>query len=372
MWVEMGSKYLILENYIGPIDVPWNENANELHFVVILTDRIGDAFNAIYFLSNLKQLYPQAKITYIGRILGDAEFHKQIIGQYVDQVLFKEMIYEVDFKRLNPDVIFDLNPISDLFSYYPSELAVRIGHNNRCDIHVPQPRYNMKANDHLNILRLFGKEVEFKYKPISLPPMEDDRVLPFTPKSPYIALCLEATAKAWMMSDCTAAALIEYLLELDKWDVYILGSNINENGYAYCGKSSRVHQCTGVLSLYQTICMLEGAELVISVDTGLMHAASYLGKPLLGIFTCGEPHKNGPQGQTGATMLINVHSEAPEILEKIDRLQPFTEQAYLRIDHVIKGFDMLLKAKSSNVTERLLNISNIPWESKKQNHLITA
>jgi len=219
----------------------------------------------------------------------------------------------------------------------------------------------MKANDHLNILRLFGKKVEFKYKPIVLPPLGDDRILAARPAKPYIALCLEATAKSWVMSDETTTALIEYLSALNKWDIFILGNNINGNGYAYCGNSPRVHQCTGTLSLYQTMCILGGSEYVISVDTGLMHAASYLGKPLLAVFTCGEPHKNGPQGQQGATVLVNVHSEAPEIIEKQDRFQPFTEHEFLRIDHVVNGFDILLRSESSTVEDRILETYTVPW-----------
>ncbi len=371
LWAEIGTQYLRLINYGAQRAVPWDPRAPTLHFVIVLTDRIGDALNSIYFLSNLRRLYPQARLTYIGPAFGDAEFQRRIIGPYVDRVVLSNSLREAEFLALRPDVVFDLNPEASLFSYYPRRLGLRIGHHPLCDIHIPQVTYNMKANDHLNILRVFGADVQFTYPPIVLPPARDDRVLLARPRRPYVVLCLEATARAWMMSHETMTAFIEYLLEQDRWDVFLCGNNINENGYAYRGGSPRVHQCTGVLSLYQTICVLGGAEYVVSVDTGLMHAASYLGRPLLALFTCGEPHKNGPQGQRGPTVLVDVHADVPKIEAKMDQVHPFTEQAFLRVDHVVEGFEALLHAEPTTVQERLLEVSTTVWAEQHETQFAT-
>jgi len=361
IWAEMTSKYLVIEKPTSSsMSVPWDETKDELNIVVILTDRIGDAFNSIYFLSNLKRLYPSSKLTYIGHAFGDVQFLKRIIGQFVDEVLFLDTLSEEDFIALAPDVIFDLNPVSELFPYYPLDLGVRVGHHEKCEVRVPQAHYNMKANDHLNILRALGKDVEYSYEPITLPTPGDRHVFPVWPSRPYITLCYEATARSWMMSDELMDDLIEYLVGLQKWDIFILGSNINEHGYCYSGKSKRVYQCTGTLSLFQSICIIAGAEYAISVDTGMMHAASYLGKPLLSVFTCGDPGKNAAQGQRGANVLVRVRTDPPSpIWQKTDGLQTFMERQFLRLDHIVEGFEKLLKAEEVPLLDSVVENNNI-------------
>lgn len=340
VWSEVTTKYLQLTNFSKIKEPIWDESKKDLHFVIILTDRIGDAFNSIYFLANLQTLYPNAKITYITKYFGDPQFAKKIISQYTNTIMFYEMLREEDFLDLVPDVIFDLNPVSELFKYYPSNYAQRVGHHDRCDMQIKQPLYNMKANDHLNILRVFGKDVKFNYKPLEIdePNFESP---PFSevPNKPYFALCLEATARSWMLSNDVMNSLVNYLLESYNLDIVILGSDINNHGFFYNGSSERVHQCTGVLSLYQTVQVINKAKYVVNVDTGLMHAASYVGKPILGIFTCGDPIKNGPQGQLAASMLLVCHtSPAPEIMKR-DFLQTFAEQDFINIDHLAEGLD---------------------------------
>jgi len=355
LWAETISSYLVADDQTPSDDAPWDKTKISLHFVIILTDRIGDAFNSLYFVNNLRRLYPRARLTYIGRVFGDARFGRHIIGQYVNEVLFLETLSEEKFKELRPDVIFDLNPVSGLFPYYPSEMAIRVGHHDRCDIVIPQPHHNWKANDHLNILRFFGKDVKYTYPPIRMPQRGDKRFLLSWPKKDYVAVCFEATARAWMMSERVMDDVINYLLERNSWDVCILGNNINEHGYLYSERSERVHQYTGQLSLLQTICVLAHAKFVVSVDTGLMHATSYLGTPILGVFTCGDPGKNGPQGPNGISLVTRVCMEPPSgVIAKRDHLQSGKERNFLRIDHVVEGIEKLFVAKKTNVAERII------------------
>lgn len=49
------------------------------------------------------------------------------------------------------------------------------------------------------------------------------------------------------------------------------------------------------LSLLQIACLLQGAKSVIGVDTGLLHLANALDKPLVGIYTDSDPAKTGVQ-----------------------------------------------------------------------------
>jgi len=354
IWCETSSHYLVAENIQPQSDPWWRTYKAAPSIVVILTDRIGDALNSIYFLHNLKTLCPSARITYIGPDLGDPAFLHRIIGQYVDQVRIIGQMSEKEFQGLQADVIFDLNPIPELFSYYPRSTARRIGHNRRCDVVVRQPPRNWKANDHLNLLRYFGEAIEFRYTPIQLPPRDDYRQQIRWPQRPYVALCLEATARAWMLCEHVMDELVRYLLQTTDLDICVVGSNINEHGYVFPSDSQRVHLLTSELSLFQAVCLLGQAEWAVTVDTGLMHAVSYLGVPLLALFTCGDPEKNGPQGQCGRVVVQRVRMDPPTgIWEKRDYKQSGDEKRYLRLDHIVEGIKKLHTTHETPIAQRI-------------------
>ena len=61
--------------------------------------------------------------------------------------------------------------------------------------------------------------------------------------------------------------------------------------------------------------LMASAELVIGVDTGLMHLAAALGVPLVAIFTGSKPHLTGPVG-SGPMAVLGAHG-APPTLEEV-------------------------------------------------------
>lgn len=67
---------------------------------------------------------------------------------------------------------------------------------------------------------------------------------------------------------------------------------------------------------------IAGAEVVIGVDTGLLHLAAALGVPLIGIFVGSEPGLTGPMGR-GPIAIIGRNGALPtadEVLAALDRL----------------------------------------------------
>lgn len=355
IWCEMPRQYL-LEHNAAPenVDLDFGPDGPK-HILIILTDRIGDAFNSLYFLANIRRLFPQAKLSYISQAFGDATFMRRIMGAYADDIYLAEVMSEQDFIELEPDVIFDLNPIASLFPYYPAQHAARIGHHEKCDIVVPQPQRNWKANDHLNILRVLNLDVEYRYPPIPLSLLHDRRLVLGLPSRPYIALCFEATAKSWMLDDDVVDGLLRYMLDKTDYEICIVGGDLNNHGIFPTITSDRIHNYTGRRSLTQAIGILAGAESVVTVDTGLMHAASYLGRPTAAIFTCGDPGKNGPQGQRGRVAVQAVCMDPPTgVWEKRDDLQSGIERAFLRLDHVVEVYEALLHAPETEVAERVM------------------
>jgi heptosyltransferase-1 len=70
--------------------------------------------------------------------------------------------------------------------------------------------------------------------------------------------------------------------------------------------------------------LIAGAELVVGVDTGLVHMAAALAVPLVAIFVGSDPDRTGPQG-AGRIAILGARSAQPEVaevLQAIDRIMP--------------------------------------------------
>ncbi len=63
--------------------------------------------------------------------------------------------------------------------------------------------------------------------------------------------------------------------------------------------------------------LIAGAELVVGVDTGLLHLAAALGVPLVAIFAGSEPGLTGPVGN-GPIAVLGTHGAAPSAEEVIE------------------------------------------------------
>ena len=71
------------------------------------------------------------------------------------------------------------------------------------------------------------------------------------------------------------------------------------------GWGGNVQSAAGTLSPPQTWALLDEADLVISVDTCIIHMAAALGKPVISLFGAGDPLVWGPHGQS--ERVIQVH-----------------------------------------------------------------
>src|ERR1700689_3955920 len=63
---------------------------------------------------------------------------------------------------------------------------------------------------------------------------------------------------------------------------------------------------TGKTNLRQTVALLERAELVIANDTGPMHIAAALGRPLVSIYGPPRPHRPGPFGRLDSVVHLDI------------------------------------------------------------------
>ena len=77
------------------------------------------------------------------------------------------------------------------------------------------------------------------------------------------------------------------------------------------------------LSLLQAAALLQRAQSIIGVDTGLLHLANAVNRPLVGIYTDSDPNKTGVQTSPWASNHGNIGSppNVEEIYQAIQRNQ---------------------------------------------------
>ena len=125
---------------------------------------------------------------------------------------------------------------------------------------------------------------------------------------PVLALCPGAEygpAKRWPTDYFAQVAQTKIQ---EGWQIWVLGSpkdhsiaeeigkNFNQDLYNFCGKTS----------LTQAIDLLSISDLVISNDTGLMHIAAALNKPLVSIYGSSSPHFTPPLSNQVKCVSLNL------------------------------------------------------------------
>ncbi len=126
--------------------------------------------------------------------------------------------------------------------------------------------------------------------------------------APVLILCPGAEygpAKQWPAEHF--AALAQYYLD-KKWQICLLGSakdkDIANRIEKLCQK--KVLNLCGRTSLSQVMDVMSYGDLVVSNDSGLMHMAAALEKPVIGIYGSSDPQFTPPLGQNARVVSLNL------------------------------------------------------------------
>jgi len=98
---------------------------------------------------------------------------------------------------------------------------------------------------------------------------------------------------------------------------------------------------TGQLTLPEMIEWIRLSELVVTNDTGPMHAAAALRKPVVGLFGPTEPHRTGPYGQLNSVLQLKLAC-TPCLSPHCRNLQPLECLQTLPVSLVVERVERLL------------------------------
>src|SRR5262249_9283192 len=104
-----------------------------------------------------------------------------------------------------------------------------------------------------------------------------------------------------------------------------------------------VRDVTGRTTLPQLAALLDGADVMVANDTGPLHLAAALGRPVVAPYTCTRVRLNGPYGAEAGAIEARVHCQG-SYLKRCNRMECMTELTPFRLWPVLQ--EMLHKWES--------------------------
>jgi ADP-heptose:LPS heptosyltransferase len=93
---------------------------------------------------------------------------------------------------------------------------------------------------------------------------------------------------------------------------------------------------TGQTTLPQLGAVLAAADVMVANDTGPLHLAAALGRPVVAPYTCTRVHMNGPYGAFAGAVATRIHCHG-SYLKRCDRLECMAELTPERLWPALKG-----------------------------------
>jgi heptosyltransferase I len=294
-----------------------------LKILILKPSSLGDVVQALPVLRLLKLHWPKSQIYWwIDSILttlleGDPDLAGVVRFErrrWASPRHWPEMFQSVRWMReQNFDLVIDLQCLarSGAFSWLANgKLLVgldeqREGARGFYDVAARRASYHTHAVDwYLETLRVLGIPVHWNFEWLPAQPGVAARLKAKWSMNSARWILLQPGArwmnKRWPVENY-ADTVRRLSAEHPDFRFAILGGEADRPlGATIAGVDpQRCLDLTGRISLPEMVECIRLAELMITNDTGPMHVAAALGKPVIGIFGPTEPRRTGPYGQIG-------------------------------------------------------------------------
>lgn len=302
------------------------------NILIIKMSSLGDILHTLPFAAVLRQRYPKAKISWLvhpqfAGFVPDPPVIDEVI--YFDKVKFKKMSigdklkYFCDMRSLLHSKHFDL--VIDMQGLFKSAVLAAIsGCSNRigyCEMRegsglISKAICGSHSKDHvieryLDVARYLGADVqEVSY------PMPD-----LTAESASVAEKLQqqqvtgdyvvfVPGARWQTKEWP----VEYYAQLAKMLTDEGMPVVLAGGPDDCAKGRKIKELctspklvdlTGKTSLRELAALIKGCAVYISADTGPLHFAAALKKPLIAMYGPTKADRTGPYGSDRASVLLS-------------------------------------------------------------------
>lgn len=306
------------------------------NILIIKMSSLGDVIHALPFSAALRRLYPKARISWLvhpqfSGFLPDPPTIDHII--YFDKVAFNKLgfLQKINFLRKFRQELhaekFDL--VIDMQGLFKSAVVAALtGCSNRigyCEMRegsglVSKAICGPHANEHvieryLDVARFLGadvrnidfplpdlaKEEQSVKDKLKEKGLNDQKYVVFVPGARW-------ETKEWPPKHY--AALADKVTQ-DGTFVVLAGGPDEKEKAAHILKRAQtdmIIDLTGQTSLRELAALIKGCKVFISGDTGPLHFAAALKKPLIAMYGPTKPDRTGPYGSDKATVLVTPAS----------------------------------------------------------------
>lgn len=319
------------------------------NILLIKMSSLGDILHTLPFAAELRQRFPKARITWLvhpqfAGFVPDPPFIDEII--YFDKVKFNKMdlldklAYFLEMRRLLHSKKFDL--VIDMQGLFKSAVLAAIsGCSDRigyCEMRegsglVSKAICGSHSNDHvieryLDVARYFGADI--KEITFPLPDLEQETLAVQKKLSDqglqgeYVVMVPGARwkTKEWPVEHYARLAA---MIIADGCSVVLAGGPDEvakgEKITELAGRPMQLINLIGQTSLRELAALIKGCKLYISADTGPLHFAAALKKPLIAMYGPTKADRTGPYGSDDATVLLSTAACAGCLKKECDDWQ---------------------------------------------------
>lgn len=292
------------------------DNKNELvNIAVVRTDRLGDMILTLPMFRAIKEVVPNCSLTLIARqyvkpLLYDCEVVDQIA--YLEK--YKNEIQTI-YQKFQFDAVFFPRPrFNEVYYAYKKQIQHRIGsayrwysflfthkvkdHRKTAEHH--ESDYNVRL-----VSNFFGVELETKFVPIKVEPTALNKIqemLDTLNLKPYEFVVLHpgSGGSALNWEPVKFGELARMLTNTGKPVVITGGKNEIPLSQLIQSICPDVISFVGRLNLYETIALISQAKGLVANSTGILHIASVMDIPVVGLFPNTpylSAHRWGPIGR---------------------------------------------------------------------------
>lgn len=318
------------------------ENENSIsqfsHIAVVRTDRLGDMVLTLPMLRAIKYCCKECELSLIARKYVKPLLYKQ---DFIDRVYYLEDTHndiQPIFNSQKFDVVFFPRPrFQEVFPAFREQIPHRVGtfyrwysllFTHRIKEHRKTSEFNeAEYNIHM-VNSFFGTNYLLEYVPIFPDPRAINKVkelLETLNLKPNNFVILHpgsgGSTITWDISKFNELSLLFNKMEIP---VVVTGGHSEQRmGKVLQTFSPNVVNFIGRLSLYETIALISMAKGLVANSTGILHIASVMGIPIVGVFP-NTPHLSakrwGPIGPFSAT--VSPITPNPEEIDNMNLIQP--------------------------------------------------
>lgn len=289
--------------------------------LILKPSSLGDVVQALPVMRHLKRWRPDASIHWWidsnlqPLLAGDPDlaaavpFHRK---RWASPRYWDEMVASVrELREQRYDWVIDLQALarSAVFTWLANgALSIGLGDWREgapaaYDLVVPRPSFHTHAVDwYLSVLHALGVPTDGKIDWLPERPADAEAVRPLWPSSAGRRILLQPGArwqnKRWPVQ--RFAGLVKRLAAAHADDVFVILGGASDRELAAAIADAAPGRClnlAGRTSLAEMVEWIRQGDLLVTNDTGPMHVAAALRKPVVALFGPTEPRRTGPYGQ---------------------------------------------------------------------------